>query len=231
MIRRSFLLAVVCVASLLAYVRLMRPWHLRWGASDEEVQRPMPLDERIPSPDSVSTRAVTIGANPAAVWPWIVQIGESPRAGFYSYALVERLQGMQIENSERILPEFQELHVGEAVDGKGDILVLAVEPEQYLVLGPPEKYDWLKSTWAFVLLPADGATRLVTRVRAKVNWLGLLKNTPPISWPFLLLIDPGVFIMERKMLLEIKRLAEHSAQSLELRLTSSDSKQSEGIEA
>jgi hypothetical protein len=38
----------------------------------------------------------------------------------------------------------------------------------------------------------------------------MLRTTPPWSWPTWLLIEPGAFIMERKMLREIKRLAEAS---------------------
>ena len=36
----------------------------------------------------------------------------------------------------------------------------------------------------------------------------MLRSTPPYTWPFYLLIEPGAFLMERKMLKEIKRLAE-----------------------
>lgn len=29
------------------YVKLLRPWYRTWGASDEEIARPMPLDARM----------------------------------------------------------------------------------------------------------------------------------------------------------------------------------------
>jgi hypothetical protein len=39
----------------------------------------------------------------------------------------------------------------------------------------------------------------------------MLKETPPYSWPLWLLVEPGAFVMERKMLLGIKERAERSA--------------------
>jgi hypothetical protein len=60
-----------------------------------------------------------------------------------------------------------------------------------------------------VLSPIDGHhTRLVMRVRGAWRYRNMLRATPPYTWPFYLLLEPGAFIMERKMLKEIKRLAE-----------------------
>jgi hypothetical protein len=39
--------AVTGAASLAAYALAIRPWHLRWGATNEEIARAMPLDERV----------------------------------------------------------------------------------------------------------------------------------------------------------------------------------------
>lgn len=54
-------------------------------------------------------------------------------------------------------------------------------------------------------------TRLVTRVRGHFSLSGMLKATPPAAWSWMVLVEPGAFVMERKMLLEIKRLAEGPA--------------------
>jgi hypothetical protein len=35
-------LAAVGVGGVVAYRLIFRPWHIRWGATDEEVARPMP---------------------------------------------------------------------------------------------------------------------------------------------------------------------------------------------
>src|SRR3712207_6784619 len=75
-----------------AYPTAIRPWHLRWGTTDEEVTRVLPGDDFVPTPTFTSTRAITIHAPPTAVWPWLVQIGNH-RAGWYSYDWIERLLG------------------------------------------------------------------------------------------------------------------------------------------
>jgi hypothetical protein len=195
----------------LAFAAIIRPWYLRWGATDDELTGPMPLDERVPSPNLSSTMAITIAAPPDEVWPWLVQVGDPPRAGYYSYTSLERLAGLHIENAGRILPEFQTVEVGQALDRNGTMVVQAVEPGRHLVLGPPESVDLLQCTWSFALRPAgDGLTRLIARVRARWSYRKMLRTTPPWTWPTWLLIEPGAFIMERKMLREIKRLAEAS---------------------
>jgi hypothetical protein len=68
------------------------------------------------------------------------------RAGYYSYAPVERVLGMNIDNANKILPEFQHLEVGEALDAGGNMRVRAIEPLRHLVLGPPEMPHF-DSTW------------------------------------------------------------------------------------
>jgi hypothetical protein len=57
----------------------------------------------------------------------------------------------------------------------------------------------------------EHSTRLVIRLRARLNVLGMLRALPPLVWPFWLLIEPGIFVMERKMMLGIKRHAERLA--------------------
>src|SRR6266702_3453196 len=67
---------------------LYRSWHLRWGATDAEVAATMPGDDLLPRAQFHPTRAITIDAPPAAVWPWLVQVG-FVRAGFYSNDLLD----------------------------------------------------------------------------------------------------------------------------------------------
>jgi hypothetical protein len=187
---------------LAAYRVAVRPWHLRWGATREEIGRAMPLDDDDERPDYVTNRAITIHARPEDAWPWLVQMGELPRGGFYSYLWIERLIGMAVANADRVLPEFQRLLVGQRLDRSGNMRVKAVEPNRFLVLGPPDALPHLASTWAIALYPReDGDTRLVSRVRARFP-------PGPRGWFWRALLDPGQFVMERKMLLEIKRRAE-----------------------
>src|SRR5919202_386035 len=41
-----------------AYTFVIRPWHLRWGATDEELDKPLPGDELVPNPLIESTRSI-----------------------------------------------------------------------------------------------------------------------------------------------------------------------------
>jgi hypothetical protein len=173
----------------------------------------MPGDEILPYAALQATRIVTINAPPDHVWPWLVQMGPRPRAGAYTYDWVERLLGIDIQNTNRILPEYQHLEVGEflALNKKGNgIMVRDVQPERFLVL------QWLpaKSTWAFGLYPKDGGrTRLVSRNR--------LPGSGPLFWlAMVAFMEPGSLIMERKMLLGIKQRAEALAGESEGQLDS-----------
>ena len=58
-----------------AYLRVVRPWQLRWGATEEEVARALPGDELVAAPTFDATRAITIEARPEDIWPWLVQAG------------------------------------------------------------------------------------------------------------------------------------------------------------
>src|SRR5690348_8147850 len=73
---------------LFATAPLYRHWHVRWGATDDEVRESMPGDEIITRVSLNATRAITIDASPERVWPWIVQMGYR-RAGFYTYDLID----------------------------------------------------------------------------------------------------------------------------------------------
>lgn len=199
---------VPCLAALggLVYFRAVRPWHVRWGATDGEISRAMPLDHVIERPTYVTNRAITIRAAPHDVWPWLAQMGELPRGGFYSYEWVERLFGMRVENAGRILPEYQRIEQGDVLDRKGTMTVRGVEPGRWLVLGPPGAQPFGDATWCLALYPKwPSETRLISRVRARIN----LRN--PANLLLLALLDSGQFVMERKMLLLIKERVERAA--------------------
>jgi hypothetical protein len=135
-------------------------------------------------------------------------MGPRPRAGAYTYDWIERLLGIDIENSDRILPEFQHLEPGEMIglNEKGNGLrVIAVEDGRHLVL------QWVPagSTWTFGLYPAaPRQTRLVSRNR--------IRGAGPLFWlSMVAFMEPGSLVMERKMLLGIKQRAEAMATKAE----------------
>lgn len=193
--------AALGATTTLGYVGLVRPWHMRWGATDDEIQRAMPGDEIVPRPTYNSTRAITIQARPADIWPWLMQLGQG-RGGMYSYEWIENaLLRLNMHNADRIIPEFQHLQVGDVVpmapSGMGP-KVRALEPNQSLLL----VFDNDGWTWAFGLYPIDAQqTRLVVRNR----W----DTTGNLAMQlFSVILDPGDFVMEHKMLLGIKQRAE-----------------------
>src|SRR4029079_17073672 len=117
-----------------AYPLLLRRRCLHWGARPEEIGRTIPGDELMPTPDILSTRAVTIDAPPEAIWPWLVQMG-SGRGGAYTYDWVENLFGLDMHSADGILPQFQHPRVGDVlpVGPNGPGLRLEIlEPEHVL---------------------------------------------------------------------------------------------------
>lgn len=196
-------LAVLFVV-LAASLTLLNPWMDRWGATQAEISTSFPGDELVPEPAVFINRAVTIQASPEQIYPWLVQLG-ADKGGLYSYSWFEtNLLRCPMVNADRIHPEWQDLQVGDEMKmcpdefGPPPYLVAQVWPNQAIVLGHQEDGQWV-DLWQFVLLPqADGSTRLVQRTRTMMAG-GL--------WS---LIHPGVFIMERGMMLGIKERAEAS---------------------
>jgi hypothetical protein len=91
-ILRSFALPTLLAASTAAFVyaRYGRPWQLTWGATPDQVSRPLPGDELVTRPTFNATRAITIAATPQEIWPWLLQVGVT-RAGWYSYDILDNL--------------------------------------------------------------------------------------------------------------------------------------------
>lgn len=130
---RKFLFGLAALTGLAAfgYRFVFRPWWKSWGVSPEETARVLPGDEVIGDPNAGETRAITIDAPPVAVWPWLVQMGFG-RAGWYSYDAID----MGSSSSNRIIPEYQDLKVGDFVPTHpaGGFAVKRVDPGQALVL-------------------------------------------------------------------------------------------------
>jgi hypothetical protein len=113
-----------------------RPWCLNWGATSPEAASGLPGDGLLPEPGMLTTRAVWVGAPPASIWPWLVQMGPG-RGGAYTYDWIENLFGLGMHSADRILPQYQDLRVGDAqrLGARGPVLRVAIlEPERALVL-------------------------------------------------------------------------------------------------
>lgn len=202
--KRLWGIGVILLGFLLAYVFLVQPWYMRWGATDTELAMALPGDPFIPSTTVVSTRALTIHAPVAQVWPWIVQLGQQ-HAGFYSYDWLENLFAAQMHNADQIVPEWQQVHVGDQV------LMMANPPPvsvAEIVLIEPERVMVLKGGWTFFLQPLDEqTTRFVVRY-ASFPVAGNLSAM--LYYP---MFEPAHFVMEAGMMLGIKQRAEQAIQA------------------
>src|SRR5579875_662753 len=191
-----------------ATYRWWRDWCLALGAADDEAGGPLPGDDLLADPEIVSTRAVWVGAPPEAIWPWLVQMGPG-RGGAYTYDWIENLFGLGMHSADKILPELQDLEVGDAqrLGARGPVLrVAGLEPRKSLVLRSDDGL-WV---WAFALVPAAAGTRLISRNRIARPGTSALSRTL-YKYLYKYLMEPGSLIMERKMLLGIKRRAERAS--------------------
>jgi uncharacterized protein YndB with AHSA1/START domain len=185
------------------------PLHRAWGSEPVEHALTLPGDRVDRNPSLELQHAVTVNAPPEAVWQWLVQLGQD-RAGFYSYDWLERAFGANVHNVLEIRPEWQSRQAGDRVRAVqegylGGVLgrdvgwtVNEVQPGRVLVL-----QNW----GAFALEPTgDGRTRFI--IRTKVG------NERAPAWVAaldMIAFETPHFIMERKMMLRIKSLAEASA--------------------
>jgi hypothetical protein len=149
---------------------------------------------------SGSEKAWTIQAGPPAVWPWLAQMGPSPRGGAYTFDWIENLLGLNMHSVDRVLSEFQHPEVGETIAlGSNRMRLERVEPGQVLAWRSEDR-NW---AWAFVLEERDGRTRLISRNRFRLPTLAARIGMLPMK--------PGSLVMERKMLRGIKQRAERLA--------------------
>ena len=205
-LRQVALIGVAGGAGLLAvYMRLVRPWTLRWGATDAEVGRPLPGDQLMTRPGFKATRAVTIAARPEHIWPWLVQLG-SGRAGWYA---IDRIDNAGVPSAQTIRPELQDLQVGDRIPMIAGKDVGPVVKE----LEPNRRMLWWDGhgefTWEWILDPLDDqTTRLLSRIQ---------EAYPPL-WSqrmlYGIVASTGDIVMARKQLRGIKARAERLARAV-----------------
>ena len=190
------------------------------GSTGAERTVAAPGDELVPRPQLRTDHAITIGAPPSVVWPWLTQLGWH-RAGWYTPRWVDRLLFPDNwESLDRLDPSLtRDLVVGDTIPdgppGTAEYVVAQVDPPHLLLLRstthiPPgwdTKHDveflW---TWCIRLTePSEGRTRVHLRVRGRGR-----------PWWFIALyaaaLVPADYVMATGMLRGLRRRVEHGAE-------------------
>ena len=172
-----------------------------WGATRDEIEGSVVGDELCPDARIVATRCISIAAPPDVVFPWLRQMGFG-RAGWYSYDWIDNLGR---RSARAINPAWQTLAHGETIPGgPADFEAIIVEPPTALVMRLVRKGRATRAinfVLAYELRPTAEGTRVVTRMRARVDAPGgrIIEK---------LLLAPGDGIMLRRQLLNVAQRSE-----------------------
>jgi hypothetical protein len=165
-----------------------------WGATDDDLRRPLPCDDLFPDADVVVHRAVDVGAPPDLVFRWLCQLRAAP----YSYDLIDNLGR---RSPQRLTPGLDRLVVGQPAMRLFHVASFDRPEELSLV----HRGVFGRVAVSYAVTATDGGSHLYLRIR----W------TPPrLPLPARLTSEAmglGDLIMARRQLLNLKRLAERDA--------------------
>jgi hypothetical protein len=174
--------------------------------SDAEVALSLPGDDLVPDATDVIDRAATLHAAPAAVWPWLVQLGKG-RAGWY---LPRRVEAIVPRTGLRYIDEgLQHVAVGDEIGdwGPGDPVFRAAAVDAphalvwYSLRDLDNHHQWpadpavgrvLALSWALVLRPVGAGTRLHLRLRLRVRHRLPAKLGGVLDWLTIVLLFRGL---------------------------------------
>ena len=168
-----------------------------WGARPDEIDSSVVGDNLCHDARVVATRCITLPAPPEEVFPWIRQMGFG-KAGWYSYDWIDNVGR---KSASGVHAEWQDVVTGSRVPaGPMSFIATVVESPFSFVLSTSNTGLGKRMcfTLAYELRRDPAGTRLVTRMRARIN--------VPGGWlieKFLLL--PGDGIMLRKQLLTLQK--------------------------
>jgi hypothetical protein len=169
----------------------------------------LPGDELIRPPVNQTTEGISIDASVAAVWPWLVQMGQD-RGGLYGYEFLENSIGLHHRNASRIHPEWQRIAPGDVIrlspqgwlglhDGVAFTVAEATEERAIVLHVAPPSLPW-ETVWSFHLIPrGDDRCRLLIRSRVGLRRPGEVVLAEIAS--------PVTALMTRGMLRGIQRRA------------------------
>lgn len=200
------------IAGFVAVLYSARRYYRNWGTSKGECQAQLPGDELIGDPVIQVTEAVWIDSPPSVTWPWLLQMGQD-RAGRYSRQALGNVVGLRMNNPDGPNPEWKQLAVGDTLQLKPkgwmrlpdglSFKVDAITPERSVVLRATSP-DLPRVVWSFNLQPHWAThTRLLARVRIGLRHPGEVVAVE--------LVRPGISLLLRQVLLDIKRRVQRHA--------------------
>ena len=168
----------------------------KWRTDHEERSLPFPCDRYLEDGEAAYYRGVTVQAPPAVVFRWLCQMRVAP----YSYDWIDNLGR---RSPQTLTPGLDELEIGQRVM-IGPIVDF--ERDRHLTVLMTSRL-WGKMAVTYLVVPKSS-----DRCRVLVKLL-VKYPTGPIGWVERLVLPWGDLIMMRRQLLNLKALAEGSAQT------------------
>ena len=151
-------------------------------------------------------RATTLAAPPEQVWPWLVQLGKG-RAGWYFPRRVERFlprkgcatstrpaeayrRGRDRATGGRAMPVFRATAVDAAA--RPGLALVARSRTGHRWPSDPSAPSVLALSWALILRPVVGGTRLHIRLRLRVKHTALAKIGAVFDWLTIVALFAGL---------------------------------------
>jgi hypothetical protein len=170
-------------------------WARNWGATADEARRAYPADDLLQDPVERLTRAVTVQAPASVTYRWLCQVALAP----YSY---DWLDNWGRQSPQQLTPGVEDLRVGQTLMV---FTLTEISPgHQYTGHSTPSAeriFGKLAATYAVEPLDSENC-RLICRLALGSRGVGATL----LAW--------GDFIMMRRQLLNLKKLAERDAATL-----------------
>jgi hypothetical protein len=111
------------------------------------------------------SRAFTLAASPAEVWPWLLQLGKG-RAGWYLPRWVERFVPRRRRALWHLDPALTSLDVGQVIGDWGgrDATLTVAELDEPRLIHYVTRRGHVDVVWTLTLTELGGSTRLESRV-------------------------------------------------------------------
>jgi hypothetical protein len=161
-----------------------------WGSTAAERAESFPCDRQLDPPYQSCFRAVDVAAPVDLTFRWICQLRVAP----YSYDWIDNLGRRSPRQRD---PRNEQLAIGQRVMTIFRVAEFEIDRQITLVIDRTKVFGNVAVT--YVVRPAPSGSRIVVKLSYHVGACSLRR------W----FLPPGDFIMMRKQLLTLKRLAEH----------------------